>query len=69
MVYNGNNVKENKQEYIDWCKKLATEMEGKQEDPKEHTIFPNSSDGDIATIKDLIGSFLAVLTDTPVTIR
>lgn len=69
MTYNGNNVNENKDQYIDWLNNLASDIEKKQEEPKEHNIFPNSQDGDIATIKDLIGNFLAVLTDSTVTIK
>jgi len=69
MTYNANNVKQIKEQYIEWAKNLASDIEKKQEEPKEHNIFPNSQEGDIATIKDLIGNFLAVLTDSTVTIK
>lgn len=69
MVYSANKVNGNKQAYIDWVKNLAADLEGKAEEPKKQDIFPNSQDGDIATIKDLVGNFLAVLIDDSVTIK
>lgn len=58
-----------KQDFIDWVKNLSMDLEGQPEDPSVKNIFPGSENGDIATIKDLVGNFLATLTNNQIEIK
>ena len=54
-----------------WTKWLKTEAEilnGKKEDYDDNKIF-ETPDGDVINAKDLVGNFLALLTNEPVTIN
>lgn len=59
----------NRQQYVDWLNNLATDLNGQEEDPNRKDIFPGSDNGDIATVKDVVGGFLATLTNQNVTIQ
>lgn len=62
MKYSADKIASDNKIFTDWAKNLAKDLEGKEEDKDKKDIFPNSEDGDVATIKDLVGNFVALLT-------
>jgi len=59
---------ESKQQWIDWLTSQQNILNGKQEVKEQNQIF-ETPDGDIATGKDLVGNFLALLTNKTITIN
>lgn len=58
-----------KQQFINWLKNMAQDLNNRPEVATEKNVYPNSEHGDIATSKDLVGNFLATLSGEPVTIE
>lgn len=58
-----------KQQFTEWLKNMANDLNGAKEVVTEKNIYPNSEHGDVATSKDLVGNFLATLSGEPVTIN
>lgn len=59
---------EKKQQWIDWLTSQQNVLNGKKEVKEQNQIF-ETPDGDVATGKDLVGNFLALLTNTKITIN
>lgn len=59
---------ESKQQWIDWLTSQQNVLNGKQEAKEQNQIF-ETPEGDIATGKDLVGNFLALLTNKTITIN
>jgi hypothetical protein len=59
---------ESKQQWIDWLTSQQSVLNGKQEVKEQNQIF-ETPEGDIATGKDLVGNFLALLTNKTITIN
>ena len=59
---------ESKQQWIDWLTSQQNVLNGKQEVKEQNQIF-ETPDGGIATGKDLVGNFLALLTNKTITIN
>lgn len=57
-----------KQEFIEWLRKMQADLNGAPEDQSVKNVFPASDTGDIGTAKDLVGNFLATLSGERVTI-
>lgn len=58
----------NKEETVSYLKKYIEVLNGQIENDTINVVF-NSPEGDVATAKDLVGNFLATLTDATVTIQ
>lgn len=57
-----------KQEWISWLKSQQNVLNGKPETPGQSQIF-ETPEGDVATGKDLVGKFLATLSNNEITIN
>jgi hypothetical protein len=57
-----------KQQFIEWLKNMAKDLNGAKEIANDKNIYPNFEHGDVAASKDLVGNFLATLSGEPVTI-
>ena len=60
-------TEENKGEWIAWLEEHATNLNGKKQEPITRDLL-NTEEGDLGTIKDLVGNLLATLKNQPVTI-
>lgn len=60
-------TQEKKQQWIDWLNSQKQVLNGKPE-TKDNSIFA-TPEGDVATGKDLVGNFLALLTNQTVQIN
>lgn len=61
-------TEETKQSWIDWLISQQNVLDGKQEVKGENMVF-ETPDGDVATAKDLVGNFLALLTNSTIKIN
>ena len=61
-------TEETKQSWINWLTSQQNVLDGKQEVKGENMVF-ETPDGDIATAKDLVGNFLALLTNSKIKIN
>lgn len=68
LTYTPDKLKEKKPEFIKWLISLKDVLDGKNEVETENDLF-RSPDGDVASAKDLVGNFLAFLSEKPVTIN
>jgi len=61
-------TEEKKQSWIDWLTSQQNVLNGKKEVKEENAIF-ETPDGDVATAKDLVGNFLALLKNSTIKIN
>lgn len=69
MVYRFEDLKKRKEEYKNWLNQVREDLNGKREDTSVKEIFPGSENGDVATVKDIVGALLSLLTESDVTIN
>lgn len=58
----------NKEGWIGWLTEVAKDLDNKQQNPPTREIL-NTEEGDLANMKDMVGTLLATLTGNPVEIN
>ena len=67
MEYNALTTQDEKLQWTNWLENQIFLLQQKEENPNENGLF-ETPDGDVATAKDLVGTLLATLTNTKITI-
>lgn len=68
MIYNPVEIQDKKEEWIKFLKELVPILDDRSEDKNDNGLL-NGPNGDVADVKDLVGNFLALLTNKIVEIK